>query len=200
MDLYRNPVIGENNQGQRIAPSWNNEFGVQPSHQIIVDSRVRDINTYPSAADFAVDLQMPLKSIYSLELLCAIVPVDPAATENWVSLDISDANTNETALSHQGGVGNRVYDDSIVQIPLISETFGPSAAPRDVAIWRRNEKRAIKFYKGRKGKLQRIRFRLNLATPTNDAIPYPAAGPTAWDGSTAPEHNVLYTLDIVSQN
>lgn len=199
MDIVRNPVISETNWGQRIGPSWNNELGVIPSHQVVVDSRIRDLNYYPSAAEFEVQLRSDVKSVYSIEVLSIMVPISAATGENWVALEIEGMDSHEGVNSHDGSNSTGVYDSSILIVPLIREDFGPSGASRDVAWWRRNEKRAIKYFKGRKGQFNTLKFRLNLFNgPNQPAVLYP--GDASWDGSLAPEHNILIQLDIVAQN
>lgn len=74
-ESYHNPVSVLDRSNHWQTPSFNNRFGETSSHVVYIDSRDRDVLTYPSANHFRIGFEHKYKNIYSIELVKAIIPV-----------------------------------------------------------------------------------------------------------------------------
>lgn len=218
-DLYENPTTPIDNWGS-ILPSYTSKsdylrLNEQPGHIITVDSRNRNRSVFPNANNFRVQLQYPLKGVYSVELLNAIIPIpntDPDITERYVTIRSSALQVCEPAQAsnpNQNSFGVSYYssnlDEAFAVIPLIPNfpraySGGNDAMAVQATHWKRSECRIIKRFFPLKSELRYLDFELVLRNNTNGFVPYPFTNENPDpEVATNPENNIVLQLEIVSK-
>lgn len=205
VDIWRNPIYTQTNQGKLVEPSWENNRGILTSHIINVDSRIREFEVYPNANHFKIKFPESYKNVYSIELLNACIPIVPnspllAADEKYVVMEIEEFDTTSGALTT--GVSPNftpLFDKAIAKIPLIEHFSGSG-----VTFWRKDELRAIKYFEPRKASLSGLEISLRQMTAGSafgTTGLYPLAD-VALPIATIPtsENEVSYVFEIVSSN
>lgn len=227
MDSYRNPVSPVDSWGQ-VYPAYDtpkdlNRRGEIASHIVLVDSRARNRNQWPNANNFEVSLPTPLKYVYSVELLSAIVPIPASGAPGWggrtpryfviKSRQLQQleggqtTNPAQTAFLSPAGLPltytSNITNDAFVDLPILNNFpshFG--AAPTAAGLyWRKSEYRVIKRYFPPIENLAKLDFQLRVrdelqgeyAWPFTNENPDPSV-------ATSPELNIVLKFEIVGKN
>ena len=220
VDLYKNPTMPVDNWGAVMKP-YDNEadhlrIKERAAHMVLVDSRNRNRTRYPNANNFRVQLQHPVRGVYSVELLSAIIPIPeaPAITERFVTirspqLQVTEpaqaTNSEQNAFALQSPYYSASGDQAFAQIPLIPNfplaySGGNEAGDTQATHWKKSECRVIKRFFPFKSELRYLDIELVLRDNSNGTIPYPfpdeAADPAV---DTDPEFNIVLVLEIVAK-
>ena len=220
VDLFRNPTLPVDNWGA-VMKSYDNEadhlrIKERAAHMVLVDSRNRNRTRYPNANNFRVQLQHPVRGVYSVELLSAIIPIPEAGaiTERFVTirspqLQVTEpaqaTNGEQNAFALQSPYYSPAGDQAFAQIPLIPNfplayTGGNDPGDTQATHWKKSECRVIKRFFPFKAELRYLDIELVLRNNTNGTIPYPfideAANPAT---PTDPENNIVLVLEIVAK-
>jgi len=225
MDTYRNPVRPVDSWGYK-PPAYDkpedlNRLGELDSHTLIVDSRARNRNRFPNANSFEIEFQSPLKYVYSVELLSAIVPIPAADNPGWLSagpryfviksrrlqeLEIGQT-TNPTQTAFLGPAGNPLtYTSSItmngfVDLPLLNNYPSHFNAQEACLYWRKSEYRVFKRFFPPEDTLNRLDIELWVPDDQQGEYRYPFADenpdPTV---DTDPEQNIVLKFEIMGKN
>lgn len=201
MDIHRNPILAQDLDGKYHKPDFQNRFGSLASHVVTVDSRDRDRNLHENPNNFVMKLKSPLKNVYSIELLKAIVPIPAGvAGERYAVLRVNSFDVLESAEPKTNvdisDFYNPVSDGAFIQIPLTSDYPGAAV---DTALFLRSERRAVKRFFPKIANLNSLEFTLELRGNTTTPTLYPFAD-EPFPGVVDEDNNVVYEFEIVSQN
>ena len=226
VDLFRNPTKPVDNWGAVLKPydteEDNNRHAERAAHMVVVDSRNRNRTRYPSANNFRVQLLHPVRGVYSVELLSAIIPIpqdgmgNPIVTERYVTIASPELALMEPAQATNGdqtafALGSPYYspsgDQAFAEIPLIPNfplayTGGNAsdAETTQATHWRKSECRVIKRFFPFKSELRYLDLSLVLRNNFTGTLPYPLADESTDPvDPTDPELNVLYIFEIVAK-
>ncbi len=203
MDTYRNPVYTQTNQGNMVEPSWQNNRGIFTSHIIDVDSRVRNFDIFPNPNHFKIRLPCVYHNVYSVELLNACIPIVPntpllPTDEPYVVMRIAGIPVGEGALTTgTSTIFSPLFDGAFAKIPLIEHFSGVG-----YTFWRKDERRAIKYFEPRKSELGELEIfleQMNAGGPIGTIVPYPLAN-VALPVLVIPNPEVTYTFEIVASD
>ena len=89
---------------------YNKPMEIQKTH-LLIDSRERNLDIFPSFNDYVIKLDNIIKNVISVNLIYAIYP--KSGDENYVNLCIEEFNTK--CISN-----NDVLRDAFIQLPLLT--------------------------------------------------------------------------------
>lgn len=77
---------------------------MEKRHLLLVDSRHRDIDRYPSPSNYVIQLPKKINNIIKVKLLSATIPDVNIAVEPYLVLDINELNNNKCEIYNTGSL------------------------------------------------------------------------------------------------
>jgi hypothetical protein len=195
------PISIVDTDGKVHEPSENRERTL-PSCILTFDSRDRDRTVNPSAAKFRLMTPEVLKTVHSIELIEAIIPVVAAPTsstnttpEPYVVMRIKGFDVSDS--------GHPFTNSSTYFNPVSQEAFAhfyladAIADGRTYIKWTRNrERRIIKQFTTPLLRVDHLDVSFVVRTAGSNYLDYPIPAEAA-TGGTDPRNNVLLTFEVV---
>lgn len=220
MDKYLNPNVTLTTRGRR-EDSTGCRFGVVRSHLHVVDSRDRDrtLADQLNANDFRLWFPSSYKSVSSIELMQAMIPIVPTGAGpsgdpsvvlrvDYITGGQTKRNYTIQGMSEQPDTNflghNNIYDDNVMAvIPLTSDI---TAAGNVFTNWGRDDAvhPFVHHFIPPMAELQGLRFRLfqrsNNSTSQLYGFAADAVYVPATDTVADPNENYQLMLEIVAGN
>lgn len=210
MDHSFSPAVVVDNLGKKIVNDYRNQKGIVNSHLVAVDSRVRDRTLFPNANSFKVKFPQVYNSAYSIELLQAFLPAG-TSEEQYAVIILGDPENMYTTIEGAQTFAadsdltsvfyTPVFDDAFAVIPLERTVSVPSAGTVDGTVWKREDVRWIKRFKGPRPNIKGLTITIQTQDPTNlqQVLPFPVADEPL-PGDTSPANNFMFVFEIVAQD